>query len=230
MEAINAIFHLADLAGVLSSLRASAIRHRVSLYIDDLVVFIDPTELDLTVVRAIMEMFADASSLRTNVGKCQIMPICCSNEQVTAVQSWFPAQVMHFLCKYLKHTALSVCSQESGLDAIGRCRRWPIAILESQPHEQIMCVVIPFALIPLILHRVTVRLVPMVVTRPSSPSHRHHSISFSGLHLPSSSSSDSTPSVLAYGRACCHTRFLRTKPDAHRMYAQDQVVTHTVRM
>jgi ketosteroid isomerase-like protein len=70
MEAINAIFHLADLAGVLSSLRASAIRHIVSLYIDDLVVFIDPTALDLTVVRAIMEMFADASSLRTNVGKC----------------------------------------------------------------------------------------------------------------------------------------------------------------
>jgi Glu-tRNA(Gln) amidotransferase subunit E-like FAD-binding protein len=28
----------------------------------------------------------------------------------------------------------------------------------------------------------------------------------------------------------CHTRFLRPKPDAHRMYAQDQVLIHTVRM
>jgi hypothetical protein len=28
----------------------------------------------------------------------------------------------------------------------------------------------------------------------------------------------------------CHTWFLRAKPDAHRMYAQDQVVIHTVRM
>jgi hypothetical protein len=28
----------------------------------------------------------------------------------------------------------------------------------------------------------------------------------------------------------CHTRFLRPKPDAHRMYAQDQVVIHTVRI
>jgi hypothetical protein len=26
----------------------------------------------------------------------------------------------------------------------------------------------------------------------------------------------------------CHTRFLRPKPDAHHMYAQDQVVIHTV--
>jgi hypothetical protein len=28
----------------------------------------------------------------------------------------------------------------------------------------------------------------------------------------------------------CHTQFLRPKPDAHRMYAQDQIVIHTVRM
>jgi hypothetical protein len=28
----------------------------------------------------------------------------------------------------------------------------------------------------------------------------------------------------------CHTRFLRPKPDAHHMYAQDQVVIHMVRM
>jgi Glu-tRNA(Gln) amidotransferase subunit E-like FAD-binding protein len=28
----------------------------------------------------------------------------------------------------------------------------------------------------------------------------------------------------------CHTQFLRPKPDAHCMYAQDQVVIHTVRM
>jgi hypothetical protein len=48
---------------VLLSLRAPAIRHRVSLYTDDLVGFIDPTELDLTVVEAIMGTFADASGL-----------------------------------------------------------------------------------------------------------------------------------------------------------------------
>jgi hypothetical protein len=31
-------------------------------------------------------------------------------------------------------------------------------------------------------------------------------------------------------RGLCHTRFLSLKPDAHRMYAQDQVVLHTVKM
>jgi hypothetical protein len=33
-----------------------------------------------------------------------------------------------------------------------------------------------------------------------------------------------------YFCSSCHTRFLRPKPDADRMYAQDQVVIHTVRM
>jgi hypothetical protein len=33
-----------------------------------------------------------------------------------------------------------------------------------------------------------------------------------------------------FWRRFCHTQFLRPKLDAHRMYAQDQVVIHTVRM
>jgi hypothetical protein len=80
MESLNALFHLADSAGVLSSLRAPTIRHRVSLYADDSAVFINLAELDVTVVRAIMDMFADVSSFRTNVSKCQITPIRCSKD------------------------------------------------------------------------------------------------------------------------------------------------------
>jgi hypothetical protein len=39
-----------------------------------------------------------------------------------------------------------------------------------------------------------------------------------------------TPPISKRTYRMCHTRFLRPKPDAHRMYAQDQVVIHTVRM
>jgi hypothetical protein len=39
-----------------------------------------------------------------------------------------------------------------------------------------------------------------------------------------------TKITLAKEDDCCHTQFLMPKPDAHRMYAQDQVVIHTVRM
>jgi hypothetical protein len=85
MKAHNALFHLADSAGVLSSFRTPAIRYRVSLYVDNLVVFIDPTELDLSVVRAIMDTFVDVSGIRTNVSKCQMTPIQCSEQQVVVV-------------------------------------------------------------------------------------------------------------------------------------------------
>jgi hypothetical protein len=55
----------------------------------------------------------------------------------------------------------------------------------------------------------------------------------SGSHLPARGSSGPTvchPGPSTHLLAQCHTRFLRPKPDAHRMYAQDQVVIHTVRM
>jgi hypothetical protein len=35
---------------------------------------------------------------------------------------------------------------------------------------------------------------------------------------------------LFFQEYACHTRFLRPKPDTHRMYAQDQVIIHMVRM
>jgi Glu-tRNA(Gln) amidotransferase subunit E-like FAD-binding protein len=37
------------------------------------------------------------------------------------------------------------------------------------------------------------------------------------------------PGLGQYDFGVCHTRFLRPKPDAHRMYVQDQVVIHAVR-
>jgi hypothetical protein len=47
---------------------------------------------------------------------------------------------------------------------------------------------------------------------------------FSASTLPLRCSQPSTP------LSQCHTRFLRPKPDAHRMYAKDQIVIHMVRM
>jgi hypothetical protein len=35
--------------------------------------------------------------LRTNISRCQFMPIQCSEEPVAHVQQWFPCQVIQFL-------------------------------------------------------------------------------------------------------------------------------------
>jgi hypothetical protein len=46
--------------GILTSLRALAIRNRLSLYVDDLVIFIVPTVQDLCCIRAVLDTFSRA--------------------------------------------------------------------------------------------------------------------------------------------------------------------------
>jgi hypothetical protein len=79
----------------------SVIRHRLTLYADDLVIFIVPTEHDIRAVREIVDMFAGASALHTNVAKCQFTPICCTEEQVATMMSVFSCQQVQFPCRYL---------------------------------------------------------------------------------------------------------------------------------
>jgi hypothetical protein len=54
MESLNALFRLADSMHILTSLRTQSIRHHVSLYADDLVAFIIPTEQDIRAVGEIL--------------------------------------------------------------------------------------------------------------------------------------------------------------------------------
>jgi hypothetical protein len=60
MEALNALFRHVNHLGWLSPLWSRAIQHRVSLYVDDLVVFISPTEQDFRLTATILEIFARA--------------------------------------------------------------------------------------------------------------------------------------------------------------------------
>jgi hypothetical protein len=49
----------------------------------------------------ILDCFTAASSLLTNVDKCQFTPIRCSDDQITLVHDLFPCHLIHFPCKYL---------------------------------------------------------------------------------------------------------------------------------
>lgn len=62
------------------------IRYRASFYADALVVFVIPHPKDLQLLRAILETFAGASGLHTNIN---------------LVTQSFPCQLVHFPCKYL---------------------------------------------------------------------------------------------------------------------------------
>lgn len=100
MEVLNSLFREADRRHALQPLPGHAITHRVSLYADDLVLLVAPNAADLDCVLQILNLFAGASGLVTNVDKCVATPIRCS-EEMEFVQQAFPCMVVPFPCKYL---------------------------------------------------------------------------------------------------------------------------------
>ena len=70
---------------LLTPLLVNVIKFRASVYADDLVVFLAPTPQDFSCIREILQLFAGVSGLQTNLDKCQVTPIRCSDEDVAAV-------------------------------------------------------------------------------------------------------------------------------------------------
>ena len=58
----------------------------MSLYMDDLVLFLAPTLEDFRCICAILNLFVGASSLITDLDKCLISPIQCSEEDIELIQ------------------------------------------------------------------------------------------------------------------------------------------------
>jgi hypothetical protein len=101
MEVVNTMILAADARGVFQPLPTTVIRSRASLYADDLVIFLAPVARDLRCLRAILSLFADAAGLVTNMEKCSISPIRCSEEEAATTLESFPGQLVPFPCTYL---------------------------------------------------------------------------------------------------------------------------------
>jgi len=100
MEALNALFRLADSMGLLRSLHHK-IKERVFLYADDVAIFLTANRQDLVMLRTILDIFAGTSGLRTNLAKCLISPIWCDLESTVTLLTNFPATVEPFPIRYL---------------------------------------------------------------------------------------------------------------------------------
>lgn len=66
MEALNHLLHWADQQQLLTPLHAG-VSERVSLYADDLVLFVAPNEHDLQIIKAALAVFGMASGLFSNL-------------------------------------------------------------------------------------------------------------------------------------------------------------------
>jgi hypothetical protein len=69
MEPLHLLFRKAQEAHLISSLSPHCDTLRVALYADDAALFRKPCAIEMQVLHCILQLFADASGLRTNLAK-----------------------------------------------------------------------------------------------------------------------------------------------------------------
>lgn len=74
---------------------------RISLYADDVALFIRPTEEEMSLSMDIVDRFGGASGLYTNLQKNCVIPILCEETQVELVGQTLPCTAAEFPCTYL---------------------------------------------------------------------------------------------------------------------------------
>ncbi|KAM0892566.1 hypothetical protein ACQ4PT_025668 [Festuca glaucescens] len=101
MNVVSAMFRQEEERGLLGDLRHLGIMHRVSLYADDVVIFVQPRLGDLAVVREILGCFGEASGLAVNFHKSVAIPIRCTDQVLLDVTTAMGCPLGEFPCKYL---------------------------------------------------------------------------------------------------------------------------------
>jgi hypothetical protein len=86
---------------LLSKLGSKAARFRASLYVDDAAVFIKPTLKDISSMAQILCNFGEATGLRTNLQKTQIVLISCQNLDLDTLLGSLPMTGSSFSLRYL---------------------------------------------------------------------------------------------------------------------------------
>ncbi|KAM0922292.1 hypothetical protein ACQ4PT_006237 [Festuca glaucescens] len=76
-------------------------RHRTSIYADDVVTFLRPTVRDLRAFTAMIDDFGTASGLRTNIDKCSGNLIRCTDAHEALVAQELRCPVVPFPLRYL---------------------------------------------------------------------------------------------------------------------------------
>jgi hypothetical protein len=101
IDVLGFMISKAEIDGVLKPLAPSTLKHRVSFYTDDVVLFLQPVTEDINLVLDILRLFGEASDLRNNVQKSSVYPIRCDEAEKAVVQQLLPCDLLDFPCRYL---------------------------------------------------------------------------------------------------------------------------------
>jgi len=101
MDVLCHLVHKASEEELLQPLARRVLQHRISLYADDVVIFLLPSASDINITLDILQLFGEASGLKTNIQKSSVHPIQCLEEDKAILHNHLPFQISHFPCKYL---------------------------------------------------------------------------------------------------------------------------------
>ncbi|WVZ94088.1 hypothetical protein U9M48_040025 [Paspalum notatum var. saurae] len=101
MDVLNSLVSVAGQRNLLQPIHGNHNPHRISLYADDVVLFVRPTIDDLQMVKELLECFGHVSRLRCNLSKSAATPIQCSEEDIALVSTELSCAVATFPCTYL---------------------------------------------------------------------------------------------------------------------------------
>jgi len=99
MDVLYYLVRRASEEGLLQPLARRNLQHRFSLYADEVVIFLQPSVSDISITLDILQLFGEASGLKTNVQKSTVSPIHCLEEHRALVQAHLPCQKIEFPCK-----------------------------------------------------------------------------------------------------------------------------------
>lgn len=101
MEVLNSIVHFATQEHLLQPIAYPQAIHRISVYADDVVLFLWPLRSDLSLVTCLLDIFGQSTGLRTNIAKSSVTPIQCGEEELAAILELLPCELKEFPCNYL---------------------------------------------------------------------------------------------------------------------------------
>lgn len=101
MEVLTALVQKAMDMGVLSQFPGITAMQRVSIYADDVTLFIKPMNLDLEFIKIALQAFGEASGLRVNYSKSSAIVIRGNLEDRQRVAALLQCDITEFPCRYL---------------------------------------------------------------------------------------------------------------------------------
>jgi hypothetical protein len=101
MDVLGFLITKAESVGLLQPLSMRVFQYRVSFYVDDVVLFLQPTMEGISITMYILYVFGEALGLWNNAQKSNIFSIWCGEEERELVQRLLPYPLSNFPCRYL---------------------------------------------------------------------------------------------------------------------------------